>query len=131
MRSLLITLAIAVLGTSVVGQQSNIVIHANEILSVCADNADVEIVACTRTAPPMPGPSEAFPGFAFSFPIVPSAEMANGIHIRSASYGAGIITLRIRLKDSKTAMAVAAFIEAQQTRPCSPPLPPNADGPFA
>jgi len=129
MRRLLITLGIGLLGTSLAGEKTKFVIHPQEILSVCPEDTEVEIVACTTTA--MPDRSDGSSGVSFLFPIVPSGEMAKDVYISSMSYGAGIITLRFRFKDSRTAAAVATFIEAQQTGGCNPPMPPQADGPYA
>jgi hypothetical protein len=129
MRRLLITLGIALLGTSLAGERTKFVIHSQEILSVCAEDTEVEIVACSTAA--MPDRSHGSADVAFSFPIVPSGEMTKDVYISSMSYGAEIITLRLRFKDARTAAAVAAFIGAQQTGGCNPPMPPNPDGPFA
>ncbi|MEY2493261.1 MAG: hypothetical protein QOH24_2212 [Verrucomicrobiota bacterium] len=129
MRRLLITLGIALLGTSLAGEKAKFVIHPQEILSVCAEDTEVEIVVCTTAV--MPDRSNRSPDVSFSFAIVPSYEMAKEVYISSMSYGAGIITLRLRFKDSRTAATVAAFIKAQQTGGCSPPLPPQPDGPYA
>jgi hypothetical protein len=52
MRRLLSTLGIALLGTSLAGEKAKFVIHPQEILSVCADDTEVEIVACTTTVLP-------------------------------------------------------------------------------
>jgi hypothetical protein len=132
MRSVLMTLAIVVLGTSVVGERAKLVIHGNEILSVCADDTDVEIVACRQTTTAMPpGPPYVLPDVEFSFPTVPSADMAKDLYIRSMAWTPGTLTVRLRFKDSKTAAAVAAFIAAQQTGGCNPPMPANPDGPYA
>ena len=130
MRRLVITFGIALLGTSFASEKTKFVIHPQEILSVCADDTEVELVACTTTA--IPDRFDASWDVAFSFPIVPSGEMAKEVHIRSMSYGAGTITLRFRFKDSRTAAAVVAFIDAQTTGcKCNPPMPPQTDGPYA
>jgi len=127
------TFAIVALGTSVVGEQARLVIQANEILSVCADDTDVEIVACSQTTDVMrPGPPHILSAVEFSFPIMPSADMAKDFYIRSMSWTRETLTVRLRFKDSKTAAAVAAFIDAQQTDDgCNPPMPPNPEGPYA
>jgi hypothetical protein len=129
MRMLLLTLGIGLLGTSLAAEKTKFVIHPQELLSVCADDTEVEIVACTTTA--MPDRFDAASGVSFSFPILPCGEIAKEVYISSMSYGAGTIILRFRFKDSRTAAAVAAFIEAQQTGGCNPPMPPQLDGPYA
>jgi hypothetical protein len=129
MRSLLIILGIALLETSLAGERTKFVIHPQEILTVCADDTEVEIVAWTTTA--MPDGADGSSEIAFSFPIVPSGGVARDFYVSSMSYGAGVITLRFRFKDSRTAAAVAAFIDAQQTGGCNPPVPPQLDGPYA
>ena len=135
MRTLLMILAIAVLGTSVAGQRPKIVIHANEIRSVCADDSEVELVACTRTSPPISGLD--WPELEFKFPTVPSGEVAFHMSISYVSYGDATVTVRFRFQDSKTATAVAAFIEAHRAGGCNPSIspnpsmPPNPDGPYA
>ena len=133
MRSLPTLFAVGMLATSVVGEPVEFVIHANDVLSVCADDVDVEIVTCHPALSAVPNELPRLsPPIGFAFPLAPSADIVQGLYVRSITCTtSGTWIIRLRFKDSKSATAVAAFIDEQRTSECNPPMPPNPDGPYA
>jgi hypothetical protein len=129
MRSLLITFSIAMLCSPVVGGEVKFVIHAQDILNVCADDAEVEVTVSTQSG--SENPTFAHMSIEFSFPLALSSVVFKDVYICSTSYIPGTLTVRFRFKDAKTAAVVAAFIDAKRGKGSNQPMQPSADGPYA
>jgi hypothetical protein len=115
MRSSLIAFVIAVLETSVLAGGEKFVIHLQDIVSVCADDAEVELVTSVVPRSTDTGLRD-ITSFEFSFVFGPSAAVVEGMYISRMSLSPDGLTIRLKRKDAKTAAELAAYLESKRPK---------------